>query len=471
MENPKKAFILVTALLALIVAVPLTIFSVRHIQQETTRSIQQSKSDTAYHLAESGQDRASYFINKSSSNWNALLAGTTFYGYDGNVTYDDVEGGLYKISIQAVSGGLTVLTKGKDSIKNQVRLILSSYTATMTSTATLGSGGLVIGGTLWEDPSDSYTHWTEVRSFGAIDSGSSCTNRRFWPFKRSASTIEFFIPDVADWCDVGPSPNYDPTEGYSAMDATVQPPPAIDFDYYKALAKTMSLSTTSWSCSVSVQSSSYSGTGYFDLNPGGSRLKFNNSLINQSTSVIYVEQAEIEITGTSFLRLKALINKTKNMKINSTGALAPNPYIIPVPADAWKQYAACIVYLSTQTSLYPSNSKFPDTAYLNEYPGDGGYHTSLNTYSIPGKFETAIAMSAYRPAFHGFLYTYNLTSGVGSSNGIFVGVIYVQNNKQFGNQMVIYYDPTVSPQLIGSSSSSSSTPPIRSSWNEVTGTW
>jgi len=163
-----------------------------------------------------------------------------------------------------------------------------------------------------------------------------------------------------------------------------------------------------------------------------------------------MEQSNVKTDGKGYLRLEAMIVYTGNIHIHAFGA---NPYTISVPTDAWKQY----------TSATVSNPYGPgDTAAVDEYPGDCGYHTVCPTYTIPitkydGTGNTGMT-------FHGFLYAYSFNCSGGNNSQ--VGQILIGPGGTTLNTMVIYFDPTVSTNV-----HYKKTQITRESWNEIVSTW
>jgi hypothetical protein len=388
----EKGVILIGVSLALLTAMVMVPFLVQRGAQESRWGLKEQNSATAFNMAETAADRGLWKLKSSTTTWAQAKAGTAIAGYEFDITHLDPSGSgsTYRIDFSSGPGAneVTVLGEGRDAKAKETRAIQIVYQSTATPSS---SGGYVVGGLAWLDPSKDYIHWTEISAMDMSSGGSGCGNRRFWPMRRSAGDI---MHRNTSGCagSPAPPPNTDGVNcnladaAYCAQDSSVQPPPVIDFDYYKTKAQSTSLvkgTTTATynyffegvSSSSDPRPSAYKDTGYF---PTTHVVRFDNVVVNSTNVVIFVETANFKIQGNAFLRVQALVNKNGNTKIAGMGtnSLSPssNTYTVPVPPGASAQYQTSIVYPSASTAFI-INTKSPDTSASDEYPGDGGLGT------------------------------------------------------------------------------------------------
>jgi len=430
----RKANILVISILITLVAAIIIPLMIMHIQNESKWTLKESRSTTAYHLAEAGQDKAVWYLAQSQTHWMDALSGNPISGYNGDVQYSDISGGLYTIKITSgpLAYQVTVITKGRDTSTNEVRTIKAVY-----SGAALLSGMIAQGGF---DYHPGFTvYWGQVVSFTSINQTGTPA---YHPIKVSKGAVTPWDSDPAP-------PNSDPVKNYTSYSESLTEPPVVDFDYYRAKAKATICPDPSkiGGGSNGGQTATWKETGYFD---GTKEVKFKDYTFNCSTCVFFMEQSNVKTDGNGYLRLEAMIVYTGNIHIHAKGA---NPYTISVPTDAWKQY----------TSATVSNPYGPgDTAAVDEYPGDCGYHTVCPTYTIPvtkydGTGNTGMT-------FHGFLYAYSFDCSGGNNSQ--VGQILIGPGGTTLNTMVIYFEPTVSTNVHYKKSQFA-----RESWDEIVSTW
>lgn len=437
--RPQRGQALIVAILLVTVALILVPLLVMYVQNEAKWTIKQSRSSSAYHLAEAGQDRAIFYLVQSTANWAAAIAGTAVSGYNGDVQYSDVAGGLYTISIASgpLSYQATVITKGRDSTTNEMRAIQAIY-----SGAALQSGFIAKGSV---DYQSSFTvFWGQVTSYTNITQGASPP---YHPIKVAKGSI-------TPWDSDPNPPNQDSGKNYSAYDASLTDPPSVDFDYYRTKAKNTTITDPAIVCdakgkncgSNGGQSVSWIGTGYFD---GTSEVKFNNYTLDCSTCVLFMETSKVKLDKSGYMHVEALIVYSANIHIHNTGA---NPYVVSVPTDAWKQYTAGTI----------TTPNTPDSAAADQYPGDAGLSAISPTYSIPtAAFDGA---SNTGMSFHGFLYanSFDCNGGVNSNVGTFL----IGPGGTSITTMIIYFDPTVAGNVHYTKSQIA-----RVSWDEITSTW
>lgn len=429
---------LVIAVMLMLVALIMIPLLVLYVQNEAKWSVKQSRANTAYHLAEAGQDRAVWYLAQSTANWSAALAGTALTGYNGDAQYSDVSGGLYDIRITSgpLSSNVTVLSKGRDTSTKETRAIKGVYDAGLLLSGFIATGSI-------DYKASFIVHWGQVTSFTSITLANS--NADYFPLKDSKGAVD-------PWDTNATPPNADSSKGYTSYDSSLATPPLPDFDYYRAAAKNTRLPNPGsvGGGSDGGQSATYDGSGYFD---GTGEVKFKSYNVDCATCVIFLESSDTKLEDSAssrgFMHIGALIVYQGNIHIHANGQ---NPYTVSVPTDAWKQYTA-----GTFTAPHS-----PDSAASDEYPGDGGTHVVKPTYTMPtttfdGSGNTGVG-------FHGFLYTYSFNCSGG--NNIIVGQLLIGAGGSKINTMDIYYDPD-----IGSSVHYTKSQVRRISWDELASSW
>lgn len=437
----RKGQTLVIALLLMVIAAILVPIMVKRGQNESKWTMKQARTTTAYHLAEAGQDRAIWYLVQAQTNWMTALSGTPITNYNGDTQYSDVAGGLYNIKITSgpLAYQVTVLTKGRDTSTNEVRAIRGVY-----SGAALLSGMVAQGTFNYENTFTVY--WGQVVSYTSINQ--TAGSPPYHPVKVSKGAV---VP----WDSNPTAPNADTTKNYTAYSQSLTVPPQVDFDYYRAKAKaTRAPNPATVLCGKSAgsnggQTAGWVGTGYFD---GTGEAKFSNYIFDCSTCVFFFESGKVKTdkcgASKDYLNLEALIVYTQNIHIHANGA---NPYTVNVPTDAWKQY----------TAGTPVNPYTPDTAALDQYPGDGGLNVVRPTYTIPNATFDGTGTGM---AFRGFLYTYKFDCGGGINSQ--VGQMQVGPGGTDVTTMYIYFDPTIAANVRYVKSQIS-----RESWDEIKTTW
>lgn len=432
-KQSQRGQTLVVAIMLVTVALITVPLLVTYVQNEAKWTVKQARSNAAYHLAESGQDRAVFYLVQSTANWAAAIAGTTISGYDGDVQYSDVAGGLYTIKITSgpLSYQATVTTKGRDSSTKEVRAIKAVY-----SGAALLSGWIAQGAMDYQSTFTMY--WGQVTSYTSIAQAASPP---YHPIKVSKGAI-------TPWDSSPAPPNADTTKSYIAYDPSLTDPPVPDFEYYRTKAKNTIAPDPELigGGSRGGQTAPWRGTGYFD---GTAEVKFKGYTFNCSTCVFFLENSKAKIEGSGYMRVEALIVYTQKIHIHNTGA---NPYVVSVPTDAWKQYAAGTV----------TTPNTPDSAAANQYPGDGGLSTVQPTYSIPTAAFDGAANTGM--SFHGFLYTYAFDCNGGNNSN--VGTFMIGPGGSDISTMIIYFDPTVAGNVHYTKSQIA-----RASWDEILSAW
>ena len=71
------------------------------MQRDTTWAVKNQKTVTAVNIAETGLDRAIWYLQSTTTTWSAAAAGGVLTGYNFDKTYSDVPGGQYRIKFSS----------------------------------------------------------------------------------------------------------------------------------------------------------------------------------------------------------------------------------------------------------------------------------------------------------------------------------------------------------------------------------
>lgn len=396
---------------------------VRLVRNESLWTVKQVKSTVAFHSAEAGIDRACWKLQESRL-WQDAATGVFIAGYRNDTVYTDVNGGEYKILITTgqTSSQVTIVTRGRDTVRNEVRAIECVLDQTVLEGATHVDGGIKFKKKLRVEWGPIYSHDT-IELDANIDKDVDP-----WPRKFCAVGIKnrdtnpaapnggppWDIYDYAAYQDIGEAPEINlayyaqkaKNSQIPAPDKGTQDPPGSGYIVGDALFKTMG--------------SGKAATDYY---------------ISNSTTVIYVtgtgthkgdEDGDCRLDGKAWVDVEALV-VTGHIHIHSDG----RPYAATIPLTASQEYQ----YNPDAVSWW--NSK--------------GW-TNGGTYTIPDC------------VFHGFLYVggdFHCSGGVNS----ICGTVAVDGDMNV-NTMTIFYDKSVAETVSLKSSTFRKT-----SWKELTLPW
>lgn len=424
----------VVALLMIAIFVPMI---VNYVREEARWSTKQKRTTSAFHLAEAAVDRGIWKLTESDENWTDAKDGNDITGYENDVEYTDVAGGLYRILFSSGpnSGEVTVLGTGRDTSTKEVRAVQAIYTK-----AAINAGLQVEGGMDYRPNME--VHWGPVVNYTSINQSPS----DYFPRKYSKGQI-------TGRDTVNDSVNTDTLE-YWAFNTDLGTPPQVDLDHYKTVAKASVIpvdngvgSITQIKSGSPLAIASPTGSGYFSLltggeNSGASGLRFDDKSGNvspnayrfqNSTSVIYIDGTsgqETQMTSKSYLQVNAMIVAGHDLDCN---------------ADDFDNFNATV----------PANAAL-------EYQ-----HASLSSYTWPGKTAPGPGNCCYdidNLAGHGFFYVGGDMSNAGGGT-TFIGVVDVIGTITM-NTVTIYYDSAIASGIKLKAGS-----PRRISWKEIKTTW
>lgn len=394
---------------------------VRYIQNEAKWSVKQEQNTNAFQIAEAAVDRGYQKIAESTYTWQAIQAGQVQPGFNFDVSYRDIKGGSYAISLTSGpnAGEVTVLTVGRDKANRETRALKVVYSKGGVDSA-MYANGISINGSV-------DVQWGPMKSRGSlILTGSADVD-----FPR-----KFAVGAITGWATTSPCTDNLENWAYNCSPG-VPPPPSVAIDDYKTIAQATKC-PVAWAAGASPAGSCYW--------PGNAA--FNGPvMVHPSSRTIYVH-GNMTIQN-SFLIGNVIVNGNLDFKGGGKGeytiptAGAPAPFTGGIPSTAWREYQKM------------------DTAAKDEYFGDNGYQTLNPTFvfqsggSTPDKRAGAKNVN---PSVRGFVYVGGALSASGGS--VVHGVIYSPAGiAGLSGTLSVFYDSNVAAAILTASNY-----PTRISW-------
>jgi len=366
--------IVISALLLLLISIPMLD---NYVKNEAKWSVKERKSTLAFHLAEAGVDRGYWKIRENDVNWTTLAAGGTIAGYNDDVIYTDIQGGSYKLKMQQGATNLEVwvTATGKDTSNNEYRAVKAVYTRQGVAAA-IQAASVAAGGTV-------NVHWGPMMSTsGIVLKGGS---NELYPRKYARTSIT----SSSGYSDRDSNPN-SPNKGPHTVDPHIEwwsynESPGVpniltpDTSYYITLAK-------SQTCTPAGTQGCYYEGNY----TGGSSI---NGLVDTTCTVGTVPKVRF-FTGNVNIKSNkyfcGVLIVLGDLTFTAGGKSPEGDITVDPPATAWKEYQVNVPTHNGETDAgvmtgwtyepdgtHPTSCDGPhgDTAAVDEYPGDAGYHT------------------------------------------------------------------------------------------------
>jgi hypothetical protein len=413
------AVVLVFVFLMIIVPV-----MVKWVQNDTRISTKDQKSSSAFSLASAAVERGYWKVKSSTSTYSSLVLGNTLPGYRFDVTYTDVPGGSYRISVTSgpVADQVTIIGEGRDSNKSETRSIKAVY-------ANTSIPGAIISGGMLSATGNSVVHWGPIMAMSNITVSGAALSTHY-PRKLSKNVVKPLDPTN----DINP-PNTDGLEWWSDYD--VPELPQFDFATMRSSAAatgTLNCQTNSGSIRCCFASScTYSGaacTSCSVQNLG------NDPRINKNYTWYW--DKDTNWSGQNGVRGTIIVRG--NLGITGSDSYCPN-CVLKVPSSAWQEYRKI------------------DTAASNQYPADTGYQSNAATYVL-GSCGSSCEGGATGAdlGVYGFLYVGGNFDRSGDSD--IYGALWVVGNVTGTGNATVFYDgslklPTLNVVL------------VRQSWQET----
>lgn len=204
--------------LFLIIIIPTIVEWVRH---QTFISKKQEGRTFASNLAEAGIARGVWKLKSSTSTWELASRGIPIEGYNFDVIYDDIPGGVYRIKFSSGPEPrcVTVVSEGKENTTKEVRAIKAVY-KNLTIPGSIISRGHIYLGNAFE------CHWGPVMAHGDIKITDAVIAKKYYPRKFARGVVSSVPSYPRDTNGLAP-PNTDNLEWWS--DYPVPDLPILDF--------------------------------------------------------------------------------------------------------------------------------------------------------------------------------------------------------------------------------------------------
>jgi hypothetical protein len=385
------------------------------IQRETVFASKQSMNTVAFHLAESGAEKAYLYVSLSTITWNAIQAGTPQTDYKFDKKYTDIAGGTYAISITSgpLTQQVTIITVGRDRYNNETRALRVVYSnTTLGDTAIFAGQGVQIGGGVTVE-------WGAVMSPYTIDANSK-NHPQFW----SASQIT-----TKDTSANPPNCDSPACCQWHSYQSNLPTPPLLDFDFYRtsaaATAGCPAGGTPAGSCYYAGSVANWSNT------TAGKTIFIEGDLSVKSPGMFH--------TGTMIVM--GNVNLPNGVWGNGSVTMA-------VPNQAWKQY--CNDWAAYQAYDVGAPAAFP----------------GLTAVYAP----TGLTKASSKVAVNGFMYVggnFNNGGGGGGNSDVY-GVLYAVGTTTMtaASPVTFYYNGNATSNLVTTNISLT-----RSSWRDELRGW
>ncbi len=451
----RRAFILPIVIISFLFLALVIPIMVKLAMRDTVAGVRNQKKSIAFALAEAAVERGFWKVKSSTSTFSSIMDGSVLSGYNFDTTYNDIDGGVYRVRITSgpLSKEITIVGEGRDSQSQETRAIKVIYRNTTIPGAIISGGMLTATGS-------SIVHWGPIMSMGDMTLTGSAASR-YYPRKLSKGVVS-----PRDTNGLNP-PNTDNLEWWSDYD--VPELPMFDFATLRAsAAATGTLNCKDaggggggcpWWCAWFPWLPACSGCG------GGGGIECcwissctysgapctNCSITNfyndsrKDKDYIWYWDNNASWSGKNGVRGTIIVRG--NLSISGTDRYCSN-CSLKVPQDAWQEYMKI------------------DTSASNQYPGDTGYKSNASTYVLGSCGHSCEgSASGADLGVYGFVYIGGDFNRTGDSD--IYGALWVVGNVSGSGNTMVFYDedlelPTLNVIL------------VKQSWQEVsasTQTW
>lgn len=388
-------------IIVLVVLVLISLFVpllVKMSQQEASWTVQERRSSIAFHMAEAGIDRGIWKLKESTATFNMAMVGTVITNYNFDKTFNDVDGGVYRIKFSSGTGTRQVIiyAEGRDNNNKETRAIKC-----VVQNQTI-PGAIISGGTIkWQN--DFEVHWGPIMSQSNIDINATAA-KDYYPRKFSRQVVTGSASNPRDTNGLTP-PNTDNVEWWSDYD--VPELPVLNFPAMRSSAQ-ISNTLNVYGCSKGSTASTWTTlkcNSNMPTPPNHSMHLCNTDRHPLSKKgYTWYWDGDVALTGAAAADGCGIVGNLivrGNLYIDC----GDNYYFTgPIPTDAWKEY-----------------SKF-DTASTNQYPGDAGYHKNNATFQFGNQTWTGGVLATNTDVgVKGFIYVGGdlILNGIMDVNGAF----------------------------------------------------
>ena len=170
-ESGQVIVIVIVIIMVFLILIPLNIDL---LQQESTLTIKDKNSTSAFQLAEAGLDRGYWKLKENNNYWSMIGNGYRLAGYTFDLAYSDIpstgpaSAGYYcvEITTHPTNNRKRIIRSiGIDKDRKETRALQAIYEVQGIDSAIFSDAGIDVGGNV-------EVHWGPVRSYQTIDAGS-----------------------------------------------------------------------------------------------------------------------------------------------------------------------------------------------------------------------------------------------------------------------------------------------------------
>lgn len=350
--------ILLFALLMIIV--PLM---VKWVQNDTKLSVKDQKAGIAFNMAEAAVDRGYWKVKGSTITFGSVMSGVPLAGYNFDVTYRDVSGGTYRISVSSGPGQreLTIVGEGKDLDSKEIRAVKAIFSNHTIYSPLITNGNFTSSKVL-------AAFWGPIMVQGNFDMTDAVAAKRYFARKYAKGVVTGQGSYTRDTNGLTP-PNTDNVEWWSDY-RYIPELPLLDFTALKSSAAATGTVNrynmkTEYSGAPCKTNGIVIGTTTYSICK-----KFPNQPADDSgQNLVWYWDGDLTIqghdAGTNY-GFKGTLIVRGNLTIRDYGLYK---FTDSVPAEAWRDHNKLL-----QTTF--------DTAATMQYPADIGYQVNKTTFNF-----------------------------------------------------------------------------------------
>lgn len=336
------------------------------LQSDVKLSVKNRKGTTAFHLAETAVERGYWYVKSSTGLWNAASGGAQLQGYHFDTTYNDVNGGTYRISISSVATkSVTIIGEGRDVSTNEKRAIKAVFQNQTVYSPLLASGNVTLTRGL-------VVFWGPIMSQGDLTMSDDDIANLYYPNKYAKGVVTGTNNNPRDTSGLNP-PNSGGSGEWNSAYQFVPDLPILDFAALRSSASATSTLNVygcknsapvgAWDARASCGSAA-PHTFHF-----GDTADHPSSGVNVSTmNYVWYWDGDVTLSGNNgnSSGLRGMMIVRGNLTIDTPGQMV---YTNNVPLNAWNQHQR-------------GNITSVDTNGSGEYPADLGFQNSNTTFKF-----------------------------------------------------------------------------------------